>query len=153
MTDEKSRPALADAELVHPRVAASAGFSRPRTAIHRGSTVLFERQADARDDWRRRSGYTYGLYGTPTMLELAARIAEIEGARAQLPRARRPGRDRARRPRLLPAGDHALLPDNVYGPNRELADGLLAGLGIEVRGLRSPDRRRHRGADPAEHAS
>ena len=42
---------------------------------------MFERQADVSDDWRQtENGYTYGLYGTPTVLELGARIAEIEGA-------------------------------------------------------------------------
>lgn len=44
--------------------------------------MVFASQADARDDWRQdRNGYTYGLYGTPTVLELSARIAELEGAR------------------------------------------------------------------------
>ena len=34
------------------------------------------------DDWRQVDRYTYGLYGTPTTLELGLRIAELEGARA-----------------------------------------------------------------------
>jgi cysteine-S-conjugate beta-lyase len=33
---------------------------------------------------------------------------------------------------LVKAGDHVLLPDNVYGPNRDFADDMLRGLGIEV---------------------
>ena len=43
--------------------------------------MLFERQADVADDWRHRDkGYTYGLYGTPTALELGARVGQLEGA-------------------------------------------------------------------------
>ena len=49
--------------------------------MHRGSTVIFDRLTDARDDWRG-DGYAYGLYGTPTTRELAIRVAELEGARA-----------------------------------------------------------------------
>jgi cysteine-S-conjugate beta-lyase len=38
-------------------------------------------------------------------------------------------------PLRLPAGDHALLPDSVYGPSRQLADELLRRFGLAV----SPD--------------
>ncbi|MGO4674926.1 cystathionine beta-lyase [Bosea sp. 2YAB26] len=117
--------------LVHPRVAASQDFRALVPAIHRGSTVLFERVAEARDDWRG-EGYSYGLYGTPTTRELALRIADLEGARAGFVV---PGGQAAIALIYLAfcrAGDHALLPETAYGPNRELADELLAGLGITV---------------------
>ncbi|MGO4739102.1 cystathionine beta-lyase [Bosea sp. 2KB_26] len=117
--------------LVHPRVAASQGFRALVPAIHRGSTVLFDRVAEARDDWRG-EGYTYGLYGTPTTRELALRIADLEGARASFVV---PGGQAAIALIYLAfcrAGDHVLLPETAYGPNRELADELLAGLGIAV---------------------
>jgi cysteine-S-conjugate beta-lyase len=68
--------------LLHSQAKAPEGFRSLVTPIHRGSTVLFDRQADVIDGWRQTElGYTYGLYGTPTVLELAARIAELEGAR------------------------------------------------------------------------
>ncbi len=117
--------------LVHPRVAPSQGFRALVPAIHRGSTVLFDRVAEARDDWRG-EGYTYGLYGTPTTRELALRIADLEGARASFVV---PGGQAAIALIYLAfcrAGDHVLLPETAYGPNRELADELLAGLGVEV---------------------
>lgn len=117
--------------LVHPRVAASQDFRALVPAVHRGSTVLFERVAEARDDWRG-EGYSYGLYGTPTTRELALRIADLEGARASFVV---PGGQAAIALIYLAfcrAGDHALLPETAYGPNRELADDLLAGLGVTV---------------------
>lgn len=130
MTDEN--PALHwRTKLVHPIVAASQDFRSLVPAVHRGSTVLFERLADARDEWRG-EGYSYGLYGTPTTRELALRVADLEGARASFVV---PGGQAAIALVYLAfcrAGDHALLPESAYRPNRELADNLLAGLGIEV---------------------
>jgi cystathionine beta-lyase len=120
-------------KLIHPRAHAPPGFRSLTTPTYRGSTVLFERQAEVTDDWRQTEiGYTYGLYGTPTVLELAARIAEIEGAAHTFIV---PGGQAAIALIYLAfckAGSHALVPMNAYGPNREMARGLLAGLGIRV---------------------
>jgi cystathionine beta-lyase len=100
---------------------------------YRGSTVLFEHQADVSDDWRQtENGYTYGLYGTPTVLELGARIAEIEGAHHSFVV---PGGQAAIALIYLAfckSGSHALVPFTAYGPNRELAARLLGRLGISV---------------------
>ena len=118
-------------KLVHPAVAASRDFRSLVPATHRGSTVVFDRVADARDDWQS-EGYSYGLYGTPTTRELALRIADLEGARASFVV---PGGQAAIALvyfALCRAGDHALVPESAYRPNRELADKLLAGLGIDV---------------------
>jgi cysteine-S-conjugate beta-lyase len=100
---------------------------------YRGSTVVFDRQADVSDDWSQtETGYTYGLYGTPTVLELGARIAEMEGARHSFVV---PGGQAAISLIYLAfctTGTHALVPVTAYGPNRELAAGLLKRLGVSV---------------------
>ncbi|UVK49663.1 cystathionine beta-lyase (plasmid) [Mesorhizobium sp. AR02] len=120
-------------KLIHPTAQAPSGFRSLVTPTYRASTILFERQADAADDWRQSEvGYTYGLYGTPTVLELGARIAELEGARHSFVV---PGGQAAIASiyfAFCKAGSHALVPASAYGPNRELADGLLARLNIEV---------------------
>jgi cysteine-S-conjugate beta-lyase len=120
-------------KLIHPGAHAPANFRSLATPTYRGSTVLFERQADVSDDWRQtENGYTYGLYGTPTVLELGARIAEIEGALHSFVV---PGGQAAISLIYLAfcrTGAHALVPVTAYGPNRELAAGLLRGLGISV---------------------
>jgi cysteine-S-conjugate beta-lyase len=120
-------------KLIHPIAHAPAGFNSLVTPTYRGSTVVFERQADVTDDWRQaENGYSYGLYGTPTVLELGARIAEIEGAHHSFVV---PGGQAAISLIYLAyckTGTHALVPFTAYGPNRELADGLLMGLGISV---------------------
>jgi cystathionine beta-lyase len=120
-------------KLIHPGVRAPANFRSLATPTYRGSTVLFERQADVSDDWRQTEhGYSYGLYGTPTVLELGARIAEIEGAHHSFVV---PGGQAAIALIYLAycrSGTHALVPITAYGPNRELAAGLLQRLGISV---------------------
>ena len=120
-------------KLIHPSVHAPANFRSLATPTYRGSTVLFERQADVLDDWRQTEhGYSYGLYGTPTVLELGARIAEIEGAHHSFVV---PGGQAAISLIYLAycsSGSHALVPITAYGPNRELAAGLLQRLGISV---------------------
>jgi cystathionine beta-lyase len=84
-----------------------------------------------RDTWdQNRVGYTYGLYGTPTVLELAARICELEsGAHTILT----PGGQAAIsliNLALLQAGDHILIPASVYFPNRQLVSRLLSRFGV-----------------------
>jgi cysteine-S-conjugate beta-lyase len=120
-------------KLIHPGSHAPADFRSLTTPTHRASTVVFERQADVSDDWRQtEKGYTYGLYGTPTVLELGARIAEIEGAQHTFVV---PGGQAAISLIYLAfckSGSHALVPYTAYGPNRELAALLLKRLGIIV---------------------
>lgn len=120
-------------KLIHPGRHAPADFRSLTTPTHRASTVVFERQADVSDDWRQtEKGYTYGLYGTPTVLELGARIAEIEGAHHTFVV---PGGQAAISLIYLAfckSGSHALVPYTAYGPNRELAALLLKRLGITV---------------------
>ena len=119
--------------LIHPQAETPQGFQSLATPTYRGSTVIFPSTAAVRDDWRQSEhGYTYGLYGTPTALELAARISELEGARHTF---LVPGGQAAIALiyfSFCGAGSHVLLPATAYGPNRELAEGLLRRLGVEV---------------------
>ncbi len=120
-------------KLIHPGAHAPTNFRSLAMPTYRGSTVVFARHADVTDDWRQSEhGYSYGLYGTPTALELGARIAEIEGAHHSFIV---PGGQAAIGLIYLAfctAGSHALVPFTAYGPNRELAAGLLSRLGISV---------------------
>ena len=118
--------------ILHSSPSVPPGFRSFATPVYRGSTILFEKMADAHDEWHFERGYNYGLYGTPTALELAARVAELEGARHTF---LTPGGQAAISLIYLSfcgAGSHALVPDSAYGPNRQLANGLLRKLGVEV---------------------
>lgn len=120
-------------KLIHPQVTAPEGFRSLATPTYRGSTTLFESATDITDDWdHTRTRYTYGLYGTPTSLELAARIADLEGGEHCF---LTPGGQAAIALisfAFVRSGGHMLLPESAYGPNRELADRMLSRLGVET---------------------
>jgi cystathionine beta-lyase len=120
-------------KLLSPDPRARRDYASLATPVYRGSTVVFENQASVKDSWdQAEDGYSYGLYGTPTTLELAARIAEIENAHRTLIV---PGGQAAIALvyfAYCTAGSHALVPHSAYGPNKEMATGILQGLGIEV---------------------
>ena len=87
--------------LAQPGDLAPAGFRSLVPPVHRGSTTLFPDAASVRDTWdHHQAAYTYGQYGTPTTLELAARIADLEHGSVDVPDARRPVGAVARRPRV-----------------------------------------------------
>jgi cystathionine beta-lyase len=120
-------------KLLDPTPHARRDYASLATPVYRGSTVLFDDQKAVTDDWRQAdNGYSYGLYGTPTALELAARIAGIEDARETFIV---PGGQAAIALIYLsycPAGSHALVPYSAYGPNKAMAEGLMRGLNVEV---------------------
>ena len=120
-------------KLLDPRPRARRDYASLATPVYRGSTVVFEDQSSVKDSWdQAENGYSYGLYGTPTALELAARISEIEGAHRTLVV---PGGQAAIALvyfAYCKTGSHALVPHSAYGPNKEMAEGILRGLGIEV---------------------
>jgi len=119
--------------LIHSDAQAPEGFRSLATPVYRGSTVLFDEAAAASDRWNQHEvGYTYGLYGTPTTLELAGRVCELErGFRTIIT----PGGQAAIsliHLALLKSGDHVLLPESIYGPNRMFSNGVLRRFGVEV---------------------
>jgi cysteine-S-conjugate beta-lyase len=67
-------------KLIHSECKVPQGFRSLATPVFRGSTTLFRRASAIVDTWDQDEvPYTYGSYGTPTTLELGARIAELEG--------------------------------------------------------------------------
>ena len=125
-----SPPQLPTALIHHP-YKPPAGFEAVPPAIHRASTVIFPSVAALRSrDWKHKTGYTYGLHGTPTTFLLEERIATLEGGKfctlvpSGLAAVVLVGMA------LLKAGDELLIPDNAYGPNKAFANGELAAWGI-----------------------
>lgn len=118
--------------LMHSSAEAPPSFRALTTPVYRASTTVFSSIAEAYQGWRPGGPYTYGIYGTPTTQKLAARIAEIEGARHTFVV---PSGQAAIALIYLvycQAGSHALMPESAYGNSREIADDLLAPLNVEV---------------------
>lgn len=119
--------------LIHSETAVPGGFRSLVTPVYRGSTVLFPDAASAREEWNQwEHGYTYGLNGTPTTLELAAQVCELEHGHRTVITAGGQGAITLIHLSLLKAGDHVLLPENIYGPNRNFANQLLRRFGVDV---------------------
>ena len=119
--------------LLHHDDQITPGFDALVTPVARASTVLFPNLAAMRAlKWHDDSQWRYGLHATPTALILAQRLATIEG-----------GQHALLQPSGLSAlvnvyfgivrqGDDVLIPDNAYGPNRELGDWLTEDFGLTV---------------------
>jgi cystathionine beta-lyase len=119
--------------LIHSDARVPGGFRSLATPVYRGSTVLFPSAAAALDRWNQHEvGYTYGLYGTPTTLELAARVCELEKGYRTIITPSGQSAISLIHLALLKAGDHVLLPESVYAPNRKCANELLRRFGVEV---------------------
>lgn len=118
-------------QLIHHPYSPPAGFEAVTPPIHKASTIIFPSVAALRSrDWKHKTGYTYGLHGTPTTFTLEERIATLEGGKfcTLVPSglAAVVLVDMA----LLKAGDEVLIPDNAYGPNKAFAQAELASWGI-----------------------
>jgi cystathionine beta-lyase len=119
--------------LIHTNTRVPDGFRSLDTPVYRGSTVLFDDAHRVTDFWdQHKVGYTYGLYGTPTTLELAARVCELEGGKHTVITAGGQGAITLVNLSVLKAGDHVLIPENIYGPHRKLASSVLHRLGVEA---------------------
>ncbi len=131
MTNKKPDPATA---LIHHPYRPPEGFDAPQPGVHKASTVIFPNVAALRArNWKSKSGYTYGLHGTPTTFTLEERIATLEGGLQTLLVPSGLASIALVDMGLLKAGDELLIPDNAYGPGKELARQELAGWGIRHR--------------------
>lgn len=118
-------------KLIHSDVAAPEGYRSLTTPVYRGSTTLFASASAVNDEWdQHRVGYTYGLFGTPTSLELALRICELENGKHTIVVPGGQASIALVSFALLNAGDHALMPTSAYSPNRQLAKELLSRFGV-----------------------
>jgi cystathionine beta-lyase len=120
-------------KLIHPTVSAPQGFRSLATPTFRGSTTILRSAADVADHWdQSQAPYRYGSYGTPTTLELGARIAELEGGKHCFIT---PGGQAAITliyMSFVSAGGHVLVPDSVYGPSRDFANRFLGRMNVEA---------------------
>ena len=117
--------------LIHHPYTPPADFEAPQPGVFKASTVYFPNVAAMRSrEWKNKSGYTYGLHGTPTTYLLEERLCALEGGLqcVLVPSGLAAIANTALA--LLNAGDEVLIPDNAYGPNKALAEGELRHWGI-----------------------
>lgn len=120
--------------LIHHPYRAPGGFESVAPGVHKASTVIFENTAALQTrQWKDKSGYTYGLHGTPTTFTLEERLATLEGGLQTLLAPSGLSALSLVNMGLLRAGDEVLLPDNVYAPNKDFVRVELAHWGITHR--------------------
>jgi cystathionine beta-lyase len=129
-----SEPKALSTRLIQHPYQAPAGFMAPQPGVFKASTVIFPNVAalQARD-WKEKAGYTYGLHGTPTTFLLEERIATLEGGAHTLLVPSGLAAITLVDMALLKSGDEVLIPDNAYGPGKELARQELSRWGIGLR--------------------
>ncbi|CAL8473888.1 cystathionine beta-lyase [Caballeronia sp. S22] len=135
MTDSSNNALDRDLQtrIVQPEDRITPGFESFSVPVARASTVVFPDLATMRSlVWSDDSKWRYGLHGTPTTIALAQRLAAIEGGEYALLQPSGLAAISNVYFGLLKAGDHVLVPDNAYSPNRDHADWLAADFGLEV---------------------
>ena len=120
--------------LIHHPYTPPEGFNAPQPGVFKASTVIFPNVAalQARN-WKDKGGYTYGLHGTPSSFLLEERIATLEGGHHTLLVPSGLAAITLVDMALLQSGDEVLIPDNAYGPGKELARQELSRWGITHR--------------------
>lgn len=127
----KQRKTAPSTDLIHHAYEPPAGFKSVVPGIHKASTVIFDNTVALRArQWKDKTGYTYGLHGTPSTFTLEERLATLEGGLQTLLAPSGLAALAMVDMALLHAGDEVLIPDNAYGPNKDLARGELAHWGI-----------------------
>jgi cystathionine beta-lyase len=120
--------------LIHHPYKPPEGFEGVAPGVYKASTVFFPNvQALRSTDWKDKTGYTYGLHGTPTTFTLEERIATIEGGRYCVLAPSGLSAVSLVDMALLRQGDEVLIPDNAYGPGKSFATAELAAWGITHR--------------------
>ncbi len=121
-------------QLIHHPYRPPEGFDAVAPGVHKASTVIFPNVHALRtQEWVDKSGYTYGLHGTPTTFTLEERIATIEGGSYCVLAPSGLSAVSLVDMAFLQQGDELLIPDNAYGPNKAFASVELARWGIAHR--------------------
>lgn len=119
--------------LIHHSYSPPQGFDAPQPGVHKASTVFFESVEDMRSRYRNlsaKASYTYGLQGTPTSYLLEERLCALEGGNHCLLAPSGLAAIALVNMSVLKTGDEVLIPDNGYGPNKDLCDNELKSWGI-----------------------
>lgn len=117
---------------MHEQLSSMPEFMGLAVPIHRASTIRYntvDEFVNRRD--RLFDGFSYGLYGTPTVRYMEQEIANLEGGKYCI--ATPSGLAAVNLPMLalLKSGDHVLIAQNAYGTTREFCSNFLARMGIK----------------------
>jgi len=117
--------------LIHHGYTPPVDFEAPQPGVFKASTVFFPNVAAMRQrEWKDKSAYTYGTHGTPTSFTLEERLCALEGGKHCVLTPSGLSALAVASFAVLKTGDHVLIPENSYGPNKVLAEGELSSFGV-----------------------
>ena len=129
-SDDPTADALNTQLIQHPYQPPATWAAVP-PGVFKASTVIFPSVAALRSrSYTAKTGYTYGLRGTPTTYLLEERLATLEGGRFCILSPSGLAAIMNVNLGLLNQGDELLLPANVYGPSADMAASVLSRWGI-----------------------
>jgi cystathionine beta-lyase len=130
-TNHKSAHSLCTT-IIHSEAVSSEGYSTLTVPVYRGSSTFFENTTAQRAPINPIGlDYSYGLHGNPTQYTLAKKLAEIEEATHSLVCPSGLAAIALMAQSCLKSGDHWLIPENVYGPVKLLAQNLQRDYSVE----------------------
>jgi cysteine-S-conjugate beta-lyase len=126
-----SEPSDLITQLIHHPYQPPDSWEAVPPGVFKASTVIFPDVAALRSrTYTAKTGYTYGLRGTPTTYLLEERLATLEGGRFCILSPSGLAAIMNVNLGLLAQGDELLLPNNVYFPSSDLAVSVLSRWGI-----------------------
>ena len=131
MTDKKAHGDFSDPDtlLVTSGRDPHANFGFVNPPVYHGSTVLFP---DAATLLSRDQRYVYGRRGTPTSEALETALTELHGGYGTKIMSSGLGAITTALMSFVQSGDHILVSDSVYRPNRLFCDKMLGKFGVET---------------------
>jgi cystathionine beta-lyase len=120
-------------QLIHHPYQPPEGYSAPQPGVFKASTIFFPNVAAMRSRYVEDTShqYTYGTKGTPTTFLLEERLSTLEGGKFCCLVPSGLAAITLVNLALLRAGDEVLLPANVYGPSKAMAQTELAKFGVQ----------------------
>jgi cystathionine beta-lyase len=131
MSDDKAPQQDLLTGLIHHPYQPPASWDAVPPGVFKASTVIFpDTRALRSRTYTAKTGYTYGLRGTPTTYLLEERLAALEGGQFCILSPSGLAAITNVNLGLLQQGDELLLPANVYGPSNDMAVNVLSRWGI-----------------------
>jgi cysteine-S-conjugate beta-lyase len=127
----KSKSKKPDTLITHAGRHPEQNFGVVNPPVYHASTILHPNMAHwEAAEAKRFDDVVYGRFGTPTSFALEEAMAAVEGGARAVAVGSGVSACIAALLAYLKAGDHVLVPDNVYGPVRQFTTGFLARFGV-----------------------
>jgi cysteine-S-conjugate beta-lyase len=133
MNDRTPPDVRKETQLIHSGRDPASHHGTVNMPVYRASTICFRTMA-AMEHARANplSEISYGIHGTPTVRALEEAVATLEGGYRSLAVGSGLAAVSAAMLAFIGAGDHILVVDSVYGPTRNLCEGVVKRFGVET---------------------